>query len=824
MIRDQLTRRRIIARAPGTRAASRGVVKGIGVVGLIASLVLSATPVTAKPAFRIYHVQAGDSCWSIALRLFGKGEKYTLIHRYNRLGPLPHLLRPGQALRLPLSAHTPDAHIDWLRRDVRARAPYAVDWRHAQPAMGLWRLYKVATGSASAAGIAFEDASHLRMRERALLVIYGAAATRTKLRSKVKTQVKIEEGTVVGGLERLDAARALRIQTPSALVALRSRRSQIEVNRRKSSLVSVHDGKAAVSAQGAQVSVPAGYGTRVRHGEKPAKPRPLPPAPPWFQTGDGLIPLPAGARGSFEARWRAVPRAQRYRVELARDRAFRFPVAVAVVGAKVTRFRAQDLAAGDYYGRVSAIDRWGLEGAASTKRRWRLAPLQTSRRLISRPDGSFEAVGIVRLALPGIGPHEVSVDGGPFRSAAAARLSAPGLHRLRYRLKKSPEIHELRVRLLRVVATLDLPPRPLPPRERVIMTMHLRDERGHAAALPELGLLVDGQKQTLATTPTAGTYQATFIAPSNEDGRAALPVKLRWALGTLATATLPLARPKTPSAPSSAPTAKPVMPESFPLPRAGAPLLEWGGPAGLGLPSRDDRPRSYLRLSSHLGALRPTDTKLLGNTHRRASDPLPLRLALGAGLALAQDRIGLDLEMPWYQSDLERDEAGQNDLGNLRVGARFIAWQRSGFTLTPSLRVTIPTANPGADRRATTFEPAAILAWRGLNDRLVINTNLVLPLQTDFDSLHLIVGQTLGAAYRVWRGLSLGLELDALISLHATAGKPRIIPILAGAQASYGAHRYRITVTTGAGLDTDAQRRYGRFSVGLSAEIFFSGR
>jgi hypothetical protein len=782
---------------------------------LVLALALSPTTGHAKPKFRTYRVERGDSCWSVALKFFGKGEKYTVIHRYNRLGPLPHLLKEGQALRLPLSAQNPDARIGWLRRDVRARAPYAVDWRRAKRDMGLWKLYKVSTGESSAAGISFEDASKLRMRESALLVIYGAAARSASARRRIKTQLKVEEGTVVGGLAKLDAARSLRVQTPSALVDLRSRRSQIEVDKRKTSIVSVHDGKADVSAQGSKVSVPVGYGTRVLRGRKPAKPRPLPARPSWAARGDGLVAIPAGAKARFEARWKPVKGAKRYRVELARDRAFHFPIAVAVVGAGITRFRGQDLAAGDYYARVSAIDRWRLEGRPSTVRRWRLIPLRSSRRLEVGKDGAFEVVGLLRLSLPKAIGYEVSVDGGPFRPAAVVRLAKAGAHQIRYRLRGSSETSTLKVRLLEVQAQLAAPKEPLGAGDTATLTLQLRDERGRPAALPGL------RAELLGPTPsapaptivpaTAGSYRVALKAPAaTYEGKTTRVLTVAWAGGELARTTLRLRRPATPPPPKPA-----VLPRwQPPAPLAGAPLLEWGATAAVGLPARDARPQTVIGLTSHIAPLRVDG----------ADDPVLLRLAIKGQLALFDGRLGLDLDVPWYNGDLRVDDAGDNDLGNVRVGARFVAWRRAGWAIAPSLRVTLPSGDLAGQWRAASFEPAAIVEWRALEDRLVLGSNLVLPVQTDFESTRLFVGQSLAAGYRLWRGLTIGVELDWFVSLRDPEGQDRSTPLIAGGQLAWESEWYRLALAGGAGLTTDARREYGSFSLGLTLDIFIVGR
>lgn len=68
----------------------------------------SGAPASAQPAREPtveYIVKAGDTCVGIAQRELGDRDGYVAIHRLNpRLGKLPHVLRAGQRLRLPLPA------------------------------------------------------------------------------------------------------------------------------------------------------------------------------------------------------------------------------------------------------------------------------------------------------------------------------------------------------------------------------------------------------------------------------------------------------------------------------------------------------------------------------------------------------------------------------------------------------------------------------------------------------------------------------------------------------------------------------------------------
>ena len=103
------------------------------------ALILSAMPVAAQEAPRLvpYVVEAGESCWSIAGRLFGDPTRYDILHRYNDLGPMPHLLVPGQVLMVPAEGTDPDARVGTPFREVLARSPEAIDSRvrigHSRP-------------------------------------------------------------------------------------------------------------------------------------------------------------------------------------------------------------------------------------------------------------------------------------------------------------------------------------------------------------------------------------------------------------------------------------------------------------------------------------------------------------------------------------------------------------------------------------------------------------------------------------------------------------------------------------------------------------------
>lgn len=766
------------------------------------SLFLFTSIAGAEDKYRLYTVEPGDSCWSIALKFFGSGEKYTLIHQFNRLGPLPHLLKPGQTIRLPLSAQNPDAKIGWLQRDVKTRAPYAIDWRKAKEDMGLWKLYKVITGRGAAAGIRFEDESNLRMRENALLVIYGGSVDKTHNENIIKTKVKVEEGTVVAGLNKLDG-KPLRVQTPSALVELKSKRSQIEVDRQKMSILSVHQGKANIAAQGAKIDVPSGYGTTVQKGKKPNKPKKLPQAPQWKITGNGIIPISKGDNSGFVAKWHSVKGAAKYRVEFAKDKAFRYPLLVALVDAKITQFKTEKLKAGRYFARISAIDKLKLEGKPSTIKEWKIIPLQTSRFLVKNEQlNEYQASGLMRIDLSKEVNYEIAINNGPFLHQGIIRLRKPGLYTLRTRLKGSKESSEIKLRLLPLKGALNWPTNQVEQNKEHRFLIKITDDKDRLANISGVEFFSARFGKLPLKVISSGKYESTYRVPKGNKSRRDI-LTLRWSGGNLAERAIQIEATKEKPKPAPKPWVNPA-------PWAVG-ELEWSSASGLGLPAQDARPRSFLGTSASVGTLKTsTGTQTI------------MRTALRGGVSLFDHRFGLDLHLPWFYADLEEKQASNFDLGNIRVSARWL-FQWKNVYLSPALRLTFPTATqlPEGDWEKTTIDSGIIFQWVGVDDRLTLNTNLFFPLQLNDDQSIFYIAQSLNAAYRIKGGLGWTLGFDWLYSLATPDELERYGGLLASSGPSFEAKHIRLGVTLGMGLTKESRERLGAFQASFTLDLFF---
>jgi len=625
---------------------------------------------------RTYVVQPGDSAWSIAAEFYGSGEQYPIIYRYNAFAAKPpFLLKPGQVLRLPILGTGPEAQLDWLRRDVKAKPPRALDWLEAHEQMNLWRLYRVATGDESAARIVFEDLSDLKLRENSLLVIYGAAASAARTARSDKREVRLEEGTIQGGLASLDEAvnpRPLVVKTPSGQVDLLGKLAQVQAEL-TASIVSVFDGKAVVRAQGASVDVPGGQGTVVKKGKPPEPARPLPAAPAWREPGPALVAVLAGQKGTWEAAWQPIERAATYRVELASDDTFAHLLFDVEIGAGVTRLRLADLAPGRYAVRISTRDQDKLESQPGASRRVEVVQMQPLRAMKAGPDGVFQAVGFVQIELDkeiGASTFHATDQGPELPGSEPIRLTTPGRHSIALRVGIATTT--MLVDILSVSAAIEVVGEPLAGDGASAIGLRVRDELGHEALLPGLALETS-RGVSLPLTVVPGGYRAELPPPADGE-RVAL--RARWLGGELGTREVHYRAPT---------VAPPAQRERLAL-----------------TPHRVSR-----LVPGPLGSPRP-ETRIAIDTTFAHVEKGPGALALSLDGELAMGALGLTAGLVAEDVRLSESNNRQAVLQDLSLGLRYSFGAAGAAVVTPYLRAAIPLG-PGHEARVFGLEPGVQL-------------------------------------------------------------------------------------------------------------------
>jgi len=661
------------------------------VVAAVTLLTAWSTPaLAAAPKVRTYTVQPGDSIWSIAAEFYGSGDKYPIIYKYNKfIGPAPYILAPGQVLTLPEGAVMPEAQVEWVRKEVKAKPPRSLDWLSASTKMNLWKHYQVSTGDESAVHIVFEDDSDLRLGDNALLVIYGGTAATAK-RERRKTQVLLREGTVRGGLAALDGgAPPMVVETPSGVLEVNSTDAQIESGK-DGSVVSVFEGEVEVQAEGERVKVPKDHGTVVNKGKKPEAPRPLPAPPGWSIAGEGVAVavVPAGGRASFEAEWSKVPGARTYRVELAEDERFKKVMVNVEVGAETTRFTIEKIPVGSYFARVSARDANKLQGRPSKPLRLDVVGLNASRRLAQDDSGRWEVAGLARLDLGAVADGlEWALDDGPFLPGREpTRVMSAGAHTVKVRRVGETITTPFTFHVLAMRGRLELggdAPLPAGEGEREVF-VEVKDERGRPASPPELSLVAAPGGALALEAVGPGRFRALLPAPP-PPGPERVALTASWPDGVLAEGHVQVAQ-KFPDVPY---------------------VYAWRVAGGsLGWDART--------AATRLPSLTPIDRLGVETAIASGQDAFAMLTLLGE-LGLVDDRLAFDGALTLLRPPLTDSAAQGNELGDLTVGARWLAVRTRSVILGPSVRLRVALAERDGER-VSGFEPAALVRLRAARD------------------------------------------------------------------------------------------------------------
>jgi len=412
----------------------------------------TSAPATASKSE--YVVQPGDTCAAIAKKILGDERAYDQLHRLNPMGPPPHNLKPGTVLKV--RDDTPDARLTFVKPDVKAKRATTLEWIPASPGEPLYRLDQVNTLRRAGAEVTFRDETSLQLRENALVVIYGLTGDSDALKKTDKSgAVSLVQGELKLKLSQL-RGEPLAVQTPAARIAASSRDMNVGVDAAKMSRVAVYHGRAEVAAQGKQVAVLEGQGTRVENGKVPEAPRPLPAAPGWVEPGGELKLALPDESPLVDLSWRPVERAVSYRVEISQDEKFNgLLVDASVPASNAPSLSTPGLSPGRYYARVQAVDGDGLLGKASEVKPLELAQLTLE--IGARTSGGFEGESEVHFAVEASSALELRVDGEPISGPVV--LNTEGVHRVEVSIPGAAPVKLMAT----VKVPRDAPPPTLPP-------------------------------------------------------------------------------------------------------------------------------------------------------------------------------------------------------------------------------------------------------------------------------------------------------------------------------------------------------------------------
>lgn len=384
-------------------------------------MVLCTPPARAQDATIEITVREGETCRSLAARVYGDPDAYDRIHAHNpQMGPPPHRLEAGTVLRV--ARPEPPARLTAVQRVVERRDPDDAAFAAARAGQSLPRGTQVRTHEASSAEITFLDRAEVTVRERTLVIVYGG---RRRLVERAVTRAELERGALRSRLGELAGRRPLEVATPSSQASLDGD-AVVSVEDDGTSRVANHgDRPATVVAGGARVVLPGGTGTVVRRGERPARPRRLLAAPRWRADHRGPVLGFVGRGATLRGGFDSVRGAARYRVEIAQRPDGGELLTTLELDGAASRFEAAGLPEGTIYVSVASIDDAGLEGRRSP---WRAFSVRLAR-LVAPGGGEVELDRVPPRVLPGtwlVAPRGLSCALGDEDASTMITLRSPG--------------------------------------------------------------------------------------------------------------------------------------------------------------------------------------------------------------------------------------------------------------------------------------------------------------------------------------------------------------------------------------------------------------
>ena len=303
-----------------------------------------------------YTVHQGDTLISISNNYLEnpgdwvKLQKIAGIKNTKRLSPGMQLHIPVELLKLRETV----AEVVRVQREVEIVSAAGGTRFAAELGASLHKGDKIRTGKDSNITLRFADGSRLMVMENSQLMldtmtVYGKSDV-------MNTRVRLQKGQVETQVAPLKGPAAhYEIITPVIAVGVRGTDFRVSADAdAKVSRSEVLHGAVAVEAEGAQLSVPAGFGTLAEEGKPP-----LPPVA--LLKGPDLTGLPVLLRRvPLRFHWRAVDGAVSYRAQVYADKEFQELLLDGSFGKNEATW--PDLPDGHYFLRVRAVDNLGLEG------------------------------------------------------------------------------------------------------------------------------------------------------------------------------------------------------------------------------------------------------------------------------------------------------------------------------------------------------------------------------------------------------------------------------------------------------------------------------
>ncbi len=260
-------------------------------------------------------------------------------------------------------------------RDVRSKRANSITWHSSNTGMALYNQDAVQTFSRSSATINFDEENKLQLGPDTLVII--KRMEQDILFNDKRSSLILVEGELSGSLgNNNDAERHVEILTAGASAHIRTRdnidetvKFKVSVNPDQSSTVAILQGSAEIISQGVKQRIGVDQALVIRKGIAPSKPKPLPAPVDLKAPSNNRTTYYRDIPDSIKFSWHDSG-AKQYRLIISRDPQQK----VVLFDEKLDKpeFTHGNLAHGEYYWRVSGIDKEGSEGKSLKQRKVRV--------------------------------------------------------------------------------------------------------------------------------------------------------------------------------------------------------------------------------------------------------------------------------------------------------------------------------------------------------------------------------------------------------------------------------------------------------------------
>jgi hypothetical protein len=323
---------------------------------LMISVLAASTTLSARAADWLYLTVPGDTLIGIGQTYLHNPRHWPKIQAVNKVD-IPKHLPVNSRLKIPveLLKVTP-APVDVLSVNGNVR------FKRVDAAFQPLKAGEILTGgeivlTGPASSVSYRFADNTRLTQQASSKLsFGRLAGYGKT-GMVSTELSLDSGRLEARAgKQLSPAGGFLVRTPVSVAGLRGTDFRLQVADDGNSMRNeVTAGAVAVTAQGTEVRVEAGFGTYTEQGKPPAPPVRLLAKPDLSALPDRIMRLPASLA------WPADGAARGWRVQLSGEVDFQNVMRDERVASPEVQWH-EDLADGDYFLRVRAIDALGLEG------------------------------------------------------------------------------------------------------------------------------------------------------------------------------------------------------------------------------------------------------------------------------------------------------------------------------------------------------------------------------------------------------------------------------------------------------------------------------